>query len=112
MPAGTEYREYGPTLDDATPHWYQIPISDDDGDRIIAIIVTDRGIGDDEDFTVNGAIVDDGGLSLPLTKKGDPDGDGSVTSSVCPHDPAASRRNDRFTGHFTSAQPPVNTYRI
>jgi hypothetical protein len=62
VPAGTEYREYGPTLDDATPHWYQIPISDDDGDRIIAIIVTDRGIGDDN-IPINGVIVDDGGTS-------------------------------------------------
>jgi len=63
VPAGTEY----------TPHWYQLPISDDDGDRIIAIVLTDRGIGDD-DLIANGAIVDNGGPSLPMTKKGGPGG--------------------------------------
>jgi len=83
VPAGTEYRKYGPTPDDAYPHWYQIPLGDDDGGWIIAIISTDRGIGDDDDLTANGVIVDDGGS-----------------------------RNDRFIGHFISTQPPVNTYRI
>jgi len=68
VPAGTEYRVYGPTPDDATPHYYQIPISDDDGDRSIAITLTDRGIGDD-DLTANGVIVDGGGPSLSMTKK-------------------------------------------
>jgi len=63
-----ECRKCGPTSYDACPHWYQIPISDDGGDRIIAITLTDRGIGDDG--TVNSVIVDDGGPSLPMTKKG------------------------------------------
>jgi len=78
MPAGTEYWKYGPTSDDSTPHWYQIPVSDDDGDRIIAITLTDGGIGDD-DLTVNGVIVDDGGPSLPMSKKGDLNSDGYLT---------------------------------
>ena len=60
------------------PHWYQIPISDDDGDRIIAITLTDRGI--DDDLTANGVIMDGGGPSLPMTEKSDPDGNGSDTS--------------------------------
>ncbi len=66
VPTGTEYWKYGPTPDDITPHWYQIPVSDDDGDRIIAITLTDGGIGDD-DLTANSVIIDDGGPSLPLT---------------------------------------------
>ncbi len=78
VPTGTEYWKYGPTTDDPTPHWYQIPVSDDDGDRIIAITLTDGGIGDD-DLAVNGVIVDDGGPSLPMSKKGDLNHDGNVT---------------------------------
>ncbi len=78
VPAGTEYWKYGPTPEDSTPHWYQIPVSDDDGDRIIVITLTDGGIGDD-DLAVNGVIVDDGGPSLPMSKKGDLNGDGNVT---------------------------------
>ena len=49
--------------------------------------LTDRGIGDD-DPTANDAIVDDGGPSLPMTKKGDSGGDGSGTSPGRSHDPA------------------------
>jgi hypothetical protein len=78
VPAGTEYWKYGPTTDDNTHHWYQIPVSDDDGDRIIVITLTDGGIGDD-DLTENGVIVDDGGPSLPISKKGDLNSDGEVT---------------------------------
>jgi S-layer protein (TIGR01567 family) len=76
VPVGTEYWKYGPTPDDTTPHWYQIPVSDDDGDRIIVITLTDGGIGDD-DLAVNGVIVDDGGPSLP--KKGDLNDDDEIT---------------------------------
>ncbi|MEA3323625.1 MAG: choice-of-anchor U domain-containing protein [Euryarchaeota archaeon] len=63
VPAGAAYRKYGPTPGDACARWYQIPISDDGGDRIIAITLTDRGIGDDDDdeFTANGVIVGGGG---------------------------------------------------
>nr|QNO41814.1 hypothetical protein EABBNKNM_00029 [Methanosarcinales archaeon ANME-2c ERB4]QNO42770.1 hypothetical protein MNGOFONH_00001 [Methanosarcinales archaeon ANME-2c ERB4] len=80
VPAGTEYWKHGPTPDDTTPHWYQIPVSDDDGDRIIAITLTDGGIGDD-DLTENGVIVDDGGPSLSMSEKGDLNRDGNVTSA-------------------------------
>ena len=44
------------------PQWYQIPISDNDGDRIIAITSTDRSIGDDN-IPTNGVIADGGGTS-------------------------------------------------
>jgi len=71
VPAGTEYWKHGPTRDDTVPHWYQIPISDDDGDRIIVITLTDGGIGDNY-LTANGVIVNDGGPSLP--RKSDVDG--------------------------------------
>jgi len=76
VPAGTEYWKHGPTTDDPAPHWYQIPVSDDDGDRIIVITLTDGGIGDD-DLAANGVIVDDGGPSLP--RKGDLNRDGDIT---------------------------------
>ncbi len=78
VPAGTEYWKYGPTSDNHTPHWYQITVNDDDGDRIIAITLTDGGIGDD-DLAVNGVIGDDGGPSRPISKKGDLNGDGNAT---------------------------------
>ncbi|MEA1895077.1 MAG: choice-of-anchor U domain-containing protein [Euryarchaeota archaeon] len=78
VPAGTEYWKYGPTSDDNTPHWYQVPVSDNDGDRIIVITLTDGGIGDD-DLTEDGVIVDDGGPSLTMSKKGDLNHDGNVT---------------------------------
>ncbi len=80
VPAGTEYWKYGPTTDNVAPHWYRISISDDDGDRVIVITLTDGGIGDD-DLTANGVIVDDGGPSLSMYKKGDLDHDGNITSS-------------------------------
>ncbi|CAD7774989.1 MAG: Periplasmic copper-binding protein (NosD) [Candidatus Methanoperedenaceae archaeon GB50] len=75
VPAGTEYWKHGPTPDNATPHWYQIPITDDDYDRIIVITLTDGGTGDD-DLRANGVIVDDGGPNLP--KKGDVNSNGIV----------------------------------
>ena len=103
VPAGTEYWKYGPTSDDNTPHWYQIPVSDDDGDRIIVITLTDGGIGDD-DLAANGVIVDDGGPSLPMSKKGDLNGDDQITPADAAialqlaasgaHDPAADVSGD------------------
>jgi hypothetical protein len=58
LPAGTEYWKYGPTPDDATPHWYVIP-ADFDG-ATVTFSITDGGLGDD-DLTENGTIVDQGG---------------------------------------------------
>ncbi|MCD4780029.1 MAG: tandem-95 repeat protein [Candidatus Omnitrophica bacterium] len=64
LPVGTEYWKYGATLTDSNPHWYEIPVGDDDGDNVITIILTDGGLGDD-DLAANGVIVDDGGPSMP-----------------------------------------------
>ena len=94
VPAGTEYWKYGPTPNDPTSHWYQIPVSDDDGDRIIVITLTDGGIGDD-DLEVNGVIVDDGGPSLPL--RGDLNSDGTLTpadAAIALHIAATGAHND------------------
>jgi len=44
--------------------WTQIPIGDNDGDRIITITLTDGGTGDD-DGVADGDIVDQGGPGIP-----------------------------------------------
>jgi len=77
---------------------YQIPVSDDDGDRIIVITLTDGGIGDD-DLTENGVIVDDGGPSLPTSKKGDLNSDGILT----PADAAIALRSTTTGAHNSAA---------
>ena len=59
----TEYWKYGPTPDDPTPHWYEIP-STLMGNRV-TFRITDGGRGDD-DLTVNGTIVDRGGPALTV----------------------------------------------
>jgi hypothetical protein len=59
-PVGTQFWKY-----QNGRGWYQIPISDDDGDNIIIIMLTDGGIGD-ADGTANGVIVDPGGPGIPL----------------------------------------------
>ena len=56
----TEYWKYGPTPFNTSDHWYQIPLGSNDGDNVIIIALTDGGLGDD-DLTVNGVIVDQGG---------------------------------------------------
>ena len=78
VPAGTGYWKHVPTTDDTTPHWCQILVSDD-GDRIIVITLKDGGIGGD-DRAANGVIVDDGGPSLPMSEKGDLNGDNRITT--------------------------------
>ena len=47
--------------------WIQIPVGDNDGDRVITITLTDGGTGDD-DGTANGVIVDPGGPGFPVSK--------------------------------------------
>jgi len=64
VPAGSEYWKYGPTPDNHTPHWYQIPMRSNDGDNVIEIQLIDGGLGDD-DLTANGVIVDQGGPGYP-----------------------------------------------
>jgi hypothetical protein len=60
LPCGATYWKYGGTIDNTTPHWYEIPmeISEDDN-RTVTIRLTDGGMGDD-DLTANGVIVDAG----------------------------------------------------
>jgi hypothetical protein len=64
VPVGTQYWKYGPTSGNATDHWYQLSMGDDDGDNVITITLVDGGLGDD-DLTANGIIVDQGGPGNP-----------------------------------------------
>jgi hypothetical protein len=64
VPAGSEYWKYGPTSDNPSSHWYQIPMSSNDGDNVIEIPLVDGGLGDD-DLTANTIIIDQGGPGWP-----------------------------------------------
>ena len=64
VPIGTRYWKHGPTAANPTPHWYQIPMGDDNGDNVVTLTLVDGGLGDD-DMAVNGVIVDQGGPSQP-----------------------------------------------
>jgi len=64
MAVDSEYWKYGPTPSNHTAHWYQIPLGHNNGDNIIAINITDGGIGDD-DLTMNARICDEGGPGQP-----------------------------------------------
>jgi hypothetical protein len=61
IPAGTQYWKYGPTPNNASPHWYTIPSSI--AGSTMTFSITDGDTGDD-DTTVNGVIVDQGGPGL------------------------------------------------
>jgi len=61
LPAGTRYWKYGPTADDPTPHWYELPATLDGNTAIITI--TDGGLGDD-DLVADGDIEDQGGPGI------------------------------------------------
>jgi hypothetical protein len=62
LPPGTKYLKYGPTPDNHSPHWYEVP-STVQGNTIEST-VTDGGLGDD-DLIANGTIVDQGGPAVP-----------------------------------------------
>jgi hypothetical protein len=64
VPTTASYWKYGPTPSDSNPHWYQIPLGDNDGDNVITITLRDGGLGDD-DLSANGIIVDQGGPGWP-----------------------------------------------
>jgi len=64
VPEGSEYWKYGPTPDNPTPHWYQIPMEIGNGGHVIEIPLVDGGLGDD-DLTANGIIIDQGGPGWP-----------------------------------------------
>ena len=73
VPVGTQYWKYGPTPTDPTNHWYQLPMGDDDGDNMITITLVDGGLGDD-DLTLDGVIIDQGGPANPPAPVGAPVG--------------------------------------
>lgn len=58
MPVGTQYWKC------QEGSWYRMPVSDDDGDNVIVITLTDGWIGD-SDGLANGVIRDPGGLAIP-----------------------------------------------
>lgn len=59
LPQASQYWKYGRTPSNATPHWYQLAIDDNDGDDLITLMLTDGGAGD-EDLTANGRIEEPG----------------------------------------------------
>lgn len=63
IPANAKYYKFGPTADNPTPHWYDIPFTGV-GTHTASFSITDGQLGDD-DLTANGVIVDDGGLGIP-----------------------------------------------
>jgi hypothetical protein len=73
VPVGTQYWKYGPTPTDPTNHWYQLPMGDDDGDNMITITLVNGGLGDD-DLTLDGIIIDQGGPANPPAPLGAPVG--------------------------------------
>jgi hypothetical protein len=62
LPSTTRYYKYGPTPDNATPHWYVLPSSITA--NTATFILADGALGDD-DLTANGTIVDQGGPGNP-----------------------------------------------
>ncbi len=64
LPTGTKYWKYGKTSDNATAHWYALPATLTGNTATFTL--TDGGLGDD-DLTVNGSIIDDGGVGVPAT---------------------------------------------
>lgn len=65
IPAGAQYWKYGPTADNATPHWYDFSSSVTFVGNTVALNITDGGIGDD-DLAKNGQITDPGGVMVPV----------------------------------------------
>ena len=64
LPPGLVYWKYGPTVDNRAPHWYVVPAIITSNSVMFNIV--DGGFGDD-DLTVNGRIVDAGGLGTGAT---------------------------------------------
>jgi photosystem II stability/assembly factor-like uncharacterized protein len=64
VPTDAEYWKYGPTLENPAPHWYQVPLQDNDGDNVIILEFQDGGIGDN-DLTADGVIMEPGGIGIP-----------------------------------------------
>lgn len=58
LPSDTQYWKFGPTPGNATPHWYALPATISGAS--VRFNITDGGVGDD-DLSINGSIVDQGG---------------------------------------------------
>lgn len=69
LPPGTRYWKYGPTPDNAAPHWYELPATI--SGSVVRFSITDGGLGDD-DFALgpNGTVVDAGGAGAPALVSG------------------------------------------
>jgi len=87
LPEGAEavsYYKYGPTTDDTNPHWYEFLYDGSTGAEIngneITLHLVDGQRGDD-DLSVNGSILDDGGPVLAVADSDAATGDGG--SSGC-----------------------------
>jgi len=87
LPEGAEavsYYKYGPTTDDINPHWYEFLYDGSTGAEIngneITLHLVDGQRGDD-DLSVNGSILDDGGPVLAVADSDAATGDGG--SSGC-----------------------------
>jgi hypothetical protein len=63
-PSDAKYWQYGRTISDTNPHWYEIPMAVSEDNRTVTIQLTDGGVGDD-DMTADGVIVYAGGLGVP-----------------------------------------------
>jgi uncharacterized repeat protein (TIGR01451 family) len=64
---GAVYWKYGPTGFDPSPHWYQLPATFTG--NTVTFTITDGGLGDD-DLSINGLIVDQGGPGIPIVPAG------------------------------------------
>lgn len=62
-PANAQYWKWGPTADNATPHWYTIPFTRT-GAQQIQFQIQDGGLGD-SNLQADGHIIDPGGLGVP-----------------------------------------------
>jgi hypothetical protein len=62
LPIGAQYWKYGPEPGNATPHWYVLPATI--GATTVVFSITDGSRGDD-DLTINGIFVDQGGPGAP-----------------------------------------------
>ncbi|EER59885.1 Ig domain-containing protein, partial [Acidovorax delafieldii 2AN] len=60
LPPGSVYWKYGPTQDNAQPHWYRFAGARIEGNRV-TLTLSDGGAGDG-DLQKNGAIDDPGGV--------------------------------------------------
>ncbi len=63
VPDTAKYWKWGPTSDNTTAHWYEMPATID-GDTV-SFSITDGGQGDSDLDAANGSITDPGGIGVP-----------------------------------------------